>query len=138
MILDKSLLLGDAQAITTSAASTNVIDTLAAGDAIKSNWFVVVVTTAFATAAGAATVTFQLQSDTAEGFTSSDAVTLAATSAISKDTLVAGYIAYRVRVPTGAKRYIRAYAVAGGSNISAGKVTWGLVSDPDINRLHNI
>jgi hypothetical protein len=106
MILDKLAVFADAQSTTTSAASTDVVDTLAAGDAYEGAWFVVRVDTAF-TATGAPTTVFQLQTATNEGFTTG-AATLAQSDAYLVASLTAGKF-WAVRIPRGAKRYLRGY-----------------------------
>ena len=132
MYIDASLVMADAQTITTGA-STSYIDTLAAGEANVAPWVDFLVDTAMS-AAGTTTVTFQLQSSNATTFIDPLDVTLLATSAIPSATLVAGYRILRQRLPLGARRYIRGYMVVNttGGAISAGKVDMRLVKDEDI------
>lgn len=124
MIKDYYLSMGDAQAVTSSAATTNVIDTATAGDAIDGCYVEFLVDTA-ATATGAATVTFELQ-DSADDATFA---TIASSTAIGKATLVAGYTAFRVRVPLGVRRYIRGYYTVATGPLTAGKFDCYLVKD---------
>ena len=108
MILDALALFSDAQDSTVSVASSNVIDTLAAGDSYEGAWFVVSVDTAFTTASTTPTFTFQLQTSAIEGFTDSTAATLVASAAYLATQLTAGKF-WAVRIPPGAKRYLRGY-----------------------------
>lgn len=107
MILDGLLVLDDTMTTTTSCASTNVINTVAAGDSYEGAWFVVQIDTSF-TATGAPTTVFQLQTSDLETFLDTDDVTLCQTAS----TLVAGLTAgtrFAIRIPPGAKKYIRGY-----------------------------
>jgi len=126
MILDKSLLLSDAQAVTTTAASTNVIDTGAEGQAIEpGSWIYCAVSTAFALpGAGAGTLTVQLQTGTSA--TMADGVTLATSASVVEASLTAGKVLFKQKLPIGLKRYIRLYytitETATAGNIDAGIV----------------
>ena len=118
MILDKSLLLSDAQAVTTTAASTNVIDTGAEGQAIEpGSWVYVNISTAFTIAGATKTVQAQLQTGTSA--TMADGVTLATSAAVS--TVTAGSPIMKLKVPLGLKRYVRLYYTMGGT-ASAGNI----------------
>lgn len=133
MYLDQELLFSDAQAATTAAAtpSTNVVDLGAAGRDIGAGeplWLFVSIDTSV-TSAGAATVTFALQTDDAANFGS--AVTLYTTGAIGKATLVAGHVPVKMRVPLGVKRYLRMLYTIGTADLTAGAWTAGLVKDVD-------
>ena len=137
MILDNSLLLGDAQTITTGA-STNVVDTLAAGDSYEGAWLYVAVNEVFVTAGTAGTLQIQLQTSSLENFEGSatQSVTLSQSAAIAEATLVAGYEMYKVRIPPGAKRYLRTYMVVGTDTgtITTGKLDMYIAKDAPINQ----
>jgi hypothetical protein len=112
MYLDNTLLLADGVTTTTSAASSSYIDTQAASNDYEGSFFVVKVeTTAFTAAAGAPAVNFQLQ--TSDNTTFSGARTATFTLVQSADLLAAeltaSTIVYKVRIPPGARRYIRGY-----------------------------
>lgn len=112
MILDASLILSDTQTTTTNAASTDYIDTLAAGNDYAGCWFNVAVnTTAFKAGLGAPAINFQLQ--TADNTSFAGARTSVFTLNQSGDFLVAQLTAstlvYKCRIPPGALRYIRGY-----------------------------
>lgn len=130
MIQDVLLELGDAQAVTVTAPSTNAIDQLAAGQAIgKECWLEVRVDT-LCEAAGAATVVIALETDSAVGFGTK--VTLAQTAAIPKASLTSNSIAWRIRVPAGASRYLRVYYTVATGPLTAGKFDAHLIMDTQI------
>jgi hypothetical protein len=136
MIIDKALRVAAAQALTESGASTDYIDTLAAGDDNLGPYFVVRVDTAVTSGSANSTVAFSLQtSDTA---TFGTTTTLWATEAIAKATLTAGY-KRMVRIPPGVKRYIRGYATIGvtagsAAALTAGKWDMFFTKDADFNK----
>jgi predicted GNAT superfamily acetyltransferase len=134
MILDKQLIFSDAQAVTTAAetASTNIIDMLAAGDAYESMFLLIQVETAVAATAGAANVTFKLQTDDNSSFSSP--TTLWASSAIAKGTLVDKYVVAKLRVPMGVERYLRVTYTPDTNDLTAGKFDAMLVYDVQTNR----
>jgi len=144
MIFDSTNLFSDQQAITATAASTNVIDLGAtdtpqhAANAITRDIgkgrpidFRIQVTEDFDSGADDGTLTITLQKDTVEGFGSAE--TVVETVAFAEADLVAGYVIPLQWVPRGAnQRYIRLnYTVAGSGNFTAGKVTAGLVFASD-------
>jgi len=134
MILDKALQLSDAQAVTVTAPSTNVIDMGVLGDAIDRELYLVIRVNTTCTAAGAATVVFDLETDSAVGFGASPS-DLWAITAVAKATLVAGYEVARLRIPAGADRYIRLnYTVATGP-LTAGAFDAHLVMQAPANDL---
>ena len=112
MFIDKNLQVSDAQAVTNTAASTDVIDFGQTNPNVgmdDRSSMVITVDTA-ATAAGAATVTFAVQ-DSADNSSFAD---VAVTTAIDKATLVAGY-QHVIPMPTKLRRYCRVnYTVATG------------------------
>ncbi len=144
MIFDAQNTFSDAQAITTSTVSTNVIDFGAAGKPIgaaaairkdlgrgkKVNVRVQMVEAALA--AGAATLTVDLQTDDNEAFSSPR---VAWTSgAIPKAALIAGYVFSLESFPRGTdERFARLnYTVANGP-LTAGKITAGVVAATEDN-----
>ncbi len=121
MYIDALALFSDAQNSTISVASTNVVDTLAAGDSYEGAWFVVRVDTAFTTASAVPTFTFQLQTAATEDFSGATPATLVASAAYLASQLTAGKF-WAVRIPPGAKRYLRGYKVV-STNTGANYVT---------------
>jgi len=119
MILDKENQLSDSQAVTASAASTNTIDQGKSGNAYGNELFFLVQVREAVTAAGAATVNFQLETSDASDFATKS--TLIDSGAIGKAVLTANTEPVKIRVPAGAKRYIRAYYTVGTGPLTAGK-----------------
>jgi hypothetical protein len=146
MILSAELLLSDDQAITSTAASTNYIDRGAPGTphgaaaALDNDWapgqpvpFEVLVNEAF-TAAGAATLTVDLEMDDNTSFSS--ATTVLTSGAIGKATLIIGYNCFAgLYLPEGiTERYLRLnYTVATGP-MTAGKITAGISGGRQTNQ----
>ena len=112
MYIDKALQMSNAQAVTVTAPSTDVVDF---GQVNPNSGFsdmlkVVVTTGVAATAAGAATVTVTAQ-DSADNSSWAD---IASTAAIPKASLVIGYQAV-IPMPLFHRRYVRVnYTVATG------------------------
>ena len=131
MFLDDLLKLADAQESTVSVASTSYIDTLAAGDSYEGAWFYARVDTAFTDGAGSPTATFSVQ--TGDAITCD--TTLVSSTALLSASLTAG-AEVKLRIPPGAKRYIRGYVtVADGTEakrFSAGKWDMFIVKDVDM------
>lgn len=118
MYIDKFLQVSDKQAVTASAASTDVIDTGVANRAIGDDtdtYFVVAVSESV-TAAGAATVTFAIQ-ESADNVTFTDALV---TRAFGKAELVAGR-QITIPSPKGLARYVRAFYTVGTGPLTAGR-----------------
>ena len=131
MIIDTQLEMSNAQALTATAASTNLIDTSVAGDAVDELYLVVQVSTTLASAGKAATLDIILQTDSAVGF--GTATTLATCPRIAEATLVAGYRCWAIRIPSGAKRYLRMYYTVGTENFTSGNIDAFLTMDVQTN-----
>lgn len=132
MIIDRFNEYSDAQAVTASAASTNVVDLDAAGKIEGKPYYLHVKVNTSATAAGDATVTFALQTDDDEAFGS--ATTLWTSAAIGKATLVAGYEVIRLPINGLAlERYTRVYYTVATGPLTAGKFDAFLSADGDTN-----
>ena len=125
MILDKENLFGDDQAITASAASTNVVDFGVSRDIGKGTPVpvLILVTADFATLTS---LTAEIETSDTEDFSSSD--TLATSGAIAAADLVAGYQFPIQYMPIHTKRYVRVNYTVGGTNATAGTVTAGVVA----------
>lgn len=128
MIIDSQLEYSNAQAVTASAASTNIVDH-GLGDAGVGEdvMHLLVQCTETATAAGAATVTFILQTDGDSAFGS--ATDVLSTAAIGKAALVAGARVAAFRLPAGMERYSRLYYTVGTGPLLTGKFDAVLVKD---------
>ena len=132
MIIDRFNEYSDAQAVTASAASTNVVDLKAAGNIEGKPYYLHVKVNTAATASGDATVTFALQTDSDEAFGS--ATTLWTSAAIGKAALTAGTEV--VRLPINGmplKRYTRVYYTVATGPLTAGKFDAFLSADGDTN-----
>lgn len=138
MLFDSLGVFSADQAITASAASTNVVDLGATGTPKPGHTTALVrdigkgepvpiriqVTEDFATLTS---LKVAVQVDSAEGFGS--AVTVLETEAIPVASLVAGYVFNIEALPRGVNaRYMRLYYTVAGSNATAGKVYAGIVS----------
>ena len=134
MILDKNLILSDAQAVTTATThlSENVIDTVEIGDAVNELYFVAYVETA-CTSAGAATVEIKLVTDSDVNMGSP--TVLWSSGAIAKASLVDKYCFGIVRLPKADKleRYIAAQIVIGVAALTAGAFDIYLTDNPQTN-----
>jgi hypothetical protein len=129
---DKLNTFGTDQAVTVTAASTDIIDLsvvrdLGNGEPME----LIILCTEAVTAAGAATVTFTFETDDNSGFSST--AVLASTSAIGKASLTIGTEVLRVKVPLAVERYLRVnYTVATGP-LTAGKFTAFLAEERQAN-----
>lgn len=147
MIFDKQTQFSAAQAITVSAASTNVIDLKAAGipyghtgavtrdQGINAGGnevpLLIQVVTAFATATS---VKVAVQTDDNDAFSS--AATVLESEAIPVASLVAGYKFNIPQLPEGTReRYVRLYYTVAGSDATAGAITAGIVAARQNNPL---
>lgn len=133
MIIDKELLFSDKQAVTEDAASTNVVDTVVAGRAFEELFLEIVVHTTFDTAEEDGTLDITLQTDSDKAFGS--AATLLTVEQFAEAALTAGTVIKRVRIPSGAERYLRLYYNVGTHAFTAGKINAYLVQVP---QLHSI
>jgi hypothetical protein len=130
MFIDKNLQVSNAQAVTATAASTDVIDFGQANPNVgmddRSSMAITV--DAAATAVGDATVTFAVQ-DSADNVTFAD---VSVSAAIGKAALVAGY-QHIIPMPTKLRRYCRVnYTVATGP-LTAGAFSAQVVSGSQQN-----
>lgn len=125
MYIDKLLQVSSEQAVTASAASTDVIDFGQPNPDIGMTNIANMVITVdeAATAAGAATVTFSIQ-DSADNSSFAD---VAVTAAIGKATLVAGY-QHVIPMPTKLRRYCRVYYTVATGPLTAGKFSAQIVT----------
>ena len=132
MIIDRFNEFSDAQAVTATAASTNTVDLNAAGKIEGKPYYLHIKVNTTATADGAATVTFALQTDDNTGFSSATALWTSA--AVAKATLVAGYEVIRLPINGLAlERYLRVYYTVGTGPLTAGKFDAFLAPDGDTN-----
>ena len=123
MILDKQHQMSSEQVVTdTDVASTNVVDSVVAGQALHELYAEVRVHTTFASGTS---ILFSLQ-DSADNSSFAD---IAAGAAVVTASLTAGAIPFRVRVPQGARRYLRMWYNVTGT-MTAGKLNAYLTREP--------
>lgn len=139
MLLDAQNEFSNSQAVTATAISTNVIDTLAGnsftnvvqnlGGFAGSAWLVVQVDTTF-TAGGAATLTISLESDSTANLATSPTVHFS-TAPIALASLTVGAQLLIIPLPFGSyERYLGVrYTVATGP-MTAGAISAFLTRDP--------
>jgi hypothetical protein len=118
MIQDKLLKLSDSQAVTVSAASTNVINQGKANPSEAEVYIVCQVREA-ATAAGAATVAITIETSVDEAFTAP--ITLFSSAAIGKAALTLNKEVFKIEMPANTKQYIRGYYSVATGPLTAGK-----------------
>lgn len=132
MIIDNTLVFSDHQAVTATAASTNLWNLLAQGtpqgwisaygrdmgEGARSIPLLVEVTTTFATLTS---LTVTVETDDNAAFSS--ATTVYTSGAVVAATLVAGYKFNLQRVPNGVlEQYVRLKYTVAGSDATAGKI----------------
>lgn len=126
MLLDQNTVLSDGQQVLASAASENVIDAGAVGNAVPGALFAVCrVQEAFA---GLTNLKITLQTSDASAFTSSEELFSAAFAAAD---LTAGKTLFAAAVPAGMRRFLRGnYTVTGTG--TAGKLSLFLTDAVDM------
>ena len=133
MYVDKQNEFADSQVVTATAISTNVID-LGATNTLKDigsgqGVYLVVQVDAAATAAGSATVTFTLESDSTENLATSPTVHVT-TTAIGKAALTAGSTQLVIALPVGSyERYLGVRFTVGTGPLTAGSFSAFLTDD---------
>ncbi|MBR4592302.1 MAG: hypothetical protein IKO35_03755 [Elusimicrobiaceae bacterium] len=128
MLLDQNGVLSEKQAITATAASTNVVDLGAAGNFAPGGMYVLArVDVDFATL-----TSLKIALETAANSNFSDATELASGSFLAA-ALTAGKQLLAVAIPVGVKRYLRAKYTVTGSNATAGKVSCFLTDMVDMH-----
>lgn len=128
MYIDKELEFSNEQAVTASAASTNHVDKGLGDAGLSERKHIAITVTEAATAAGAATVTFELQQDSDTDFGTAE--TVIASQAIGKADLVPGKQIF-LPIPIGVdKQFIRMNYVVATGPLTAGKFTAQIVDKP--------
>ncbi len=130
MIIDKGLQVSNEQAVTSSAASTDVIDYGQANpnSGVGQNTSMAITVDEAAAASGSATVTFSIQ-DSADNSSWAD---VAVTAAIGKAALLAGKQVL-IPMPVQHRRYVRAYYTVGTGPLTAGKFSAQVVTGVQLN-----
>lgn len=120
---DNTLFYSDEQAVTATAASTNVLD-LGAGDIVHGLYFVLQVGTAFA---GVTKVSASLETSDDADFTASETVMTLPDYPLA--SLTDGAVLCKVCLPVGMKKYSRVkYTVTGTGQGGTGTGTAGTIS----------
>lgn len=127
MILDKENLFSDHQAVTATAAATNIVD-LGPGDAGPSENISLAVMGAPFTGGGSLAVELKTADDLDAGRTSLVSPVTVATFSVSAAACAAGGKLVGARVPHGLKRYATLNYVATGT-LAGGNITAGLTPD---------
>lgn len=133
-IMDRELTFSLAQAVTATAASTDYYDQQVAGNilALAPMWLQVSFDEA-ATAAGAATVTVQLQCDDNPAFSSPK--TVATSAALALADMAPGKAPVLLPLPASLdERYIRVNYVVATGPLTAGKFTSTITDKPQSNK----
>jgi len=131
MILDSQLEFSSAQAVTASAASTNLVDLGIARDigVGEDLWIRIGVTTAMTDSGSDSTITVTLQTDDNASFSSAATV---ATLVVIPATTAAG-VEYYIKLPAAVlaeyERYIRGYYTAANGNLTTGSFDMNIVKD---------
>ncbi|WP_272962323.1 Bbp16 family capsid cement protein [Alcanivorax jadensis] len=129
MLLDAQNLFSDAQAITATAASTNVIDTGSAKDDGKGGSIPLLIQ-CVADFDNLTSLTVALQTDTTSGFGS--ATTLYSVVVPLAD-LKAGYQTPVITLPQGVERYLRLNYTVTGTAPTVGAITAGIAAGVQTN-----
>lgn len=121
MLIDQELVFSDGQAITADAASTNVIDLMAAGRAPGNDLGVFAQITE--TFTNLTSLEFQVQSCAAEGFGSNVKTHQKVSVTLASGKLAAGQKIDLGKLLEGTLQYVRIYYDVTGTAPDAGKVT---------------
>lgn len=126
MLLDQNAMMSDKQAVTASAASENIIDLGAAGNAVPGALFAVCRTDeAFS---GVTQLKVSLQTDDSSAFSAAEELM---TASFVQADLQGTKNLFALALPNGAKRFLRAYYTVTGSG-TAGKLSCFLTDAVDM------
>lgn len=130
MLQDALNLFSNSQAITNTAASTSVINTLNAGSPLgQGARFRVSVPVSITSGNTTGTLAIALQTSAYEAFNSY--TTLFTTTALAQSALVAGKVPVDVAIPNGALQFLRAYYTVATEDMTAGKIDAAIVPNSD-------
>jgi len=129
MYVDAQNLFSDAQAITASAASTNLIDFGSARDigVGQELYLVVIVDVAFTDAGSDSTVTVTIETDDNVGFAS--AATAQSLGTFAALSAAGSRLIARVQPEAAWEQYVRAYYTVANGNLTTGSLTAFLTTD---------
>lgn len=133
MYIDKNLQVADAQAVTVSGVSTDMIDfgQTNSNSGMSNHLTMAVTVDATATAAGAATVKFTIQ-DSADGVTFAD---VASSADIGKAALTAG-AQVLIPMPMQHRRFVQLYYTVTTGPLTAGAFSAQVVTGVQANRAY--
>jgi len=116
-IIDARLELADGQTVSTSEATTNVIDLGVAGDAENELMLTVISDAVGNSTDDSETLSFKLQTNTAVAFdgTGEDLFTSAA---FTQAQLADGSVVVKARIPRGLRRFVRGYWTQAGAPLT--------------------
>ncbi|UQZ90840.1 hypothetical protein C4J81_17145 [Deltaproteobacteria bacterium Smac51] len=127
MILDKENMFSEGQAVTATAAATNIVD-LGNGDIGPAEELSLLVMCSPYTGAGTMTVTLQTSDELNAGKTALASPVTVATYPVTNERLTAGGKMVSARMPHGMKRYVGVnYTVTGA--LADGELAAGLLFD---------
>ena len=131
MLMDSSLIMSDAQAITAAAAGSDYIDQGAAGSAIEEPcWWIVNISEAFNTLTS---LTISLRCHEDSLFGTGVKTLIEKTVPLADLTLNANVI--KLHIPPNVERYIQSYYTVTGTAPTTGKVTSFIALDPPIGEV---
>lgn len=123
MIIDKQMMVSNAQALTASAASTDYINLGGKGDEYGNELYLVVrVKEQLVAAAGAATLTVEVQVADDSSFSTNLTTIATPVNALAKASLTANKIIAVAKMPKPKRKYMRLYYTAGTNNFSGGTI----------------
>lgn len=129
-IIDAQLELSDAQAVTASAASTNVIDLTATapnlGQGSQDLYLQVICDTTADSSGDAATLDIALQ----DSANNSSFANVLASVQLAEASVTAGTTLFITKLPPNLRRYIRVYYTVGTENFTAGKFDAFITTTP--------
>ena len=129
MLLDKTTMFSDAQALRSTGASTNTIDLKAAGNAVPGR--LVLIAHADTAFTGATQVVCALQTSDKSDF-SSGVVTLASATLSATQLADTQCNLFALGVPAGLKRYLRVYYTVTGT-VTAGAISCFIADVADMH-----
>ena len=135
-IQDANLELADGQSSTVNIASTNIVDTLTLGNALKNAWFYFRVDTAATASIGNPLLNIHLQTSGDSAFLESTMVTLITSATFTAAQLTAKKY-FAVPIPPYIKRYLRGY-MCWSSQISPNALSSGFAFDMYIGQEPNV
>lgn len=133
MILDAQLLFSESQAVTASAASTNIYDASAARNiGVGEDMYVLCIcTVAMTDGSSDSTVTVTLETDDNAAF-SSPALAVQTVGVFAALSAVGTKFVRRLSTTGLTERYIRGYYTVANGNLTTGSFTLTLVKDADL------